>query len=101
MTRAWLPLIQILLFVFPVSISAHADPGCCGDIPESLIWILSFFVLIGILVVVSSYFLFPSPPEDWAKPPTAVAVRIDKRDIVEIARAVAEYDKRTLKGFDT
>ena len=101
MIRAWPPLIQIILFVFPVSISAHADPGCCGDIPESLIWVLSFFVLIGILVVVSSYFLYPVPTEECAKPPTAVVVRIDKRDIANIARAVAEYDNLSPKRFDT
>ena len=91
-------LLQPLVFPFILA-SAHIDPrdnGCCGDIPDSLIWTLSFFVLIGILIVVGAYFTYPSPtsppPADFTPDTCATAqityVRIDPRDIRNIARAV-------------
>jgi len=77
--------------------SAHIDPrdnGCCGDIPDSLIWTLSFFVLIGLLIVIGTYFTYPSPPPPADLTPNTDAtdqityVRIDPRDIRKIAREI-------------
>jgi hypothetical protein len=85
---------EILFFCFlalvPIS-SAHQNEGCCGDVPESLIWVISFLVLVGMLVVVGALFLAPSPPVDeggWcncSSPPT-VNVRIDRKDLKEILK---------------
>ncbi len=42
---------------------AHSDNGNYGsDIPESLIWLLSFFFLIGLIFIVGSYFMYPDDP---------------------------------------
>ena len=72
--------------------------GCCGDIPESLIWTMSFFVLIGILIVIGSYSLSPSYPLEegcnYNNNNTAIQVRISDKDIDRIARAVSKYHSR-------
>ena len=85
--------------------ASHNDEGCCGNIfPDSLIWTLSFFILVGILVAVSSYFLLP-PPTDCSsssddnnnnnnknyRPPPVINIRIDEEDIKRIAHAVVKY----------
>ena len=79
--------------VFPLIVAcAHVDSrdsGCCGDIPDSLIWTLSFFILIGILIVVGTFFIYPSTPplaDETTTHPTYV--RIDPRDIKNIAREI-------------
>jgi hypothetical protein len=83
-----------------ISVSAHSmsdGVGCCGDIPESLIWTMSFFVLIGILIVIGSYSLNPSYPLEEGcnnNNNTAIQVRISDKDIDRIARAVTKYQPR-------
>ncbi len=112
-------LMQFLLLQILGSrmVSAHTtsnnNEGCCGDIPESLIWTLSFFVLIGILVVVSSYFFYPLLPTDRnnnvitggdgvcnSAPTPAMNIRINKNDIERIARAVAKYTNKNSNNAD-
>ena len=103
----------ILFYFFLVSplstpssyVCAHPvsrNEGCCGDIPDSLIWTLSFFILVGILVAVSSYFLLP-PPMDCSSSdgnnnknyrPPVINIRIDKEDIKRIAHAVVKYSNQ-------
>ena len=65
--------LLLLLLTTTTPASAHLDPrdhgggtGCCGDIPDSLIWLLSFFVLIGFLIIIGSFFMYPSSPADSA-----------------------------------
>jgi hypothetical protein len=73
--------------MLPVFVSAHV--GCCGDIPESLIWAFTFFLLIGLVVVGMSYSSFPSQPSYETVPPT-VMVKIDHRDLVELGELIKQ-----------
>jgi hypothetical protein len=94
-------LLCFFLFLVPIS-SAHQQQyeGCCGDVPESLIWAISFLVLVGMLVVVGALFLAPSPPApdevgggpcgDIRGPPPTVTVRIDERDLEQIVKALSK-----------
>ena len=66
--------------------------GCCGDIPETLIWTLSFFILFGILIAMGAFFLFPESPTCGYDTDTRINVRIDDRDIRKIARAVNDME---------
>ena len=59
--------MQFMLFLCSVAALtsaalAHSETGVYGsDLPESLIWLLSFFILIGVILVVGSYFVYPDP----------------------------------------
>ena len=70
--------ILLRLLMLPAFVSAHA--GCCGDIPESAIWTLSFFALIGFVIVGVSY--YPSESTCESKPPI-VFVKIDPTDLAK------------------
>jgi hypothetical protein len=87
-------LVSILLL--PALVLAHDDSsqvGCCGDIPESLIWLLSLFILIGVLAVIGSYFWIPEPPPPMPQACSATNIRIDARDIDRLARALHKLNE--------
>ncbi len=84
-----LTLVLKFSFLPLLLVSAHDDrDGCCGDIPETVIWTLSFFILFGILIAMGAFFLFPESPPYGCDSGTHINVRIDDRDIQKIARAV-------------
>jgi len=71
---------------------AHSDNGNYGsDIPESLMWLLSFFLLIGFIFVVGSYFMIPDPVVECERDRITYNVRIDPRDIDLFASKLNEY----------
>ena len=71
---------------------AHSDNGNYGsDLPESLMWVLSFFLLIGFIFVVGSYFMIPDPVVECERDRITYNVRIDPRDIDLFASKLNEY----------
>ena len=80
MLLAWM-IYRFVIISMPVAL-AHSDNGnYSSDIPESLMWLLSFFLLIGLLFVVGSYFLFPDPVTQSSCSGGVTYVRIDPSDI--------------------
>jgi hypothetical protein len=73
------------MVMLPTMVVAHTA-GCCGDIPESLIWSLSLFLLIGFAVVASTYSSYPSPPSESA-PPQIVYIKILPDDLKKVVNA--------------
>jgi hypothetical protein len=87
----------VILMMYPLLLSAHDTDNspverssCCGDIPESLIWLLSLLILIGILMVVGSYFWIPEPlpPPQPVPECRATSFRIEAKDIDRLAKAL-------------
>jgi hypothetical protein len=68
--------------------------GCCGDIPETFIWTLSFFVLFGILIAMGSFYAYPEYPlREYGEHNECVQVRICDKDIQRIVDAVVEAER--------
>jgi hypothetical protein len=66
--------LLIHLSAFPALAAAHQ--GCCGDLPESLIWSLSLFLLVGCAIL--SLPTAPVAREDSAQ---TILIKIDPRDL--------------------
>jgi hypothetical protein len=84
-------LMFLLMCLAPASGHIESSAGCCGDIPDSLIWFMSFFVLVGFVIIAISY--FSSDPSyngvggsDCSRP--AIIARIDPRDLKKIERMI-------------
>jgi hypothetical protein len=90
-------MMLVSILMLPALILAHDDSsqvGCCGDIPESLIWLLSLFILIGVIAVIGSYFWIPEPlPPMQPACSSATNIRIDARDIDRLARALHKLNE--------
>jgi len=80
-------LMFLLMCLAPVS-------GHSGDIPDTLIWFMSFFVLVGFVIIIASY--FSSDPSyngvggsnDCSRP--TIIARIDPRDLKKIENMIHE-----------
>ena len=83
-------LMLLRLLMLPVFVSAYT--GCCGDIPESLIWALTFFLLIGLVFVGMSYSPFPSQ-SSYEAASTTVMVKIDPRDLVTLGEIIKQQQR--------
>lgn len=109
-------LLLTFLLTFASVVSPHPDPrpgssssssGCCGDIPDSLIWTLSFFILIGILIVFGTFFTYDDNHNNNNNQDTTttnttneriINVRINPSDIKSIVHEIHEL---TRSGADT
>jgi hypothetical protein len=85
----------MFLLMCLASASGHIESsaGCCGDIPDSLIWFMSFFVLVGFVIIIISY--FSSDPSydrvsDCSHP--QIIARIDPRDLRTIERIIHDTE---------
>ena len=93
------PALALRLYVVQLLfVSAHGFDGglggCCGDIPETFIWTLSFFVLFGILIAMGSFYAYPEyPSREYGSNSECVQVRICDRDIQRIVDAVVEAER--------
>jgi hypothetical protein len=82
----------IIIVMLAMPTLAHSDNGNYGsDLPESLMWVLSFFLLIGFIFVVGSYFMIPDPVVECERDRITYNVRIDPRDIDLFASKLNEY----------
>ena len=89
-----LHFIFLLLLAPPVCCHQEKEKssGCCGDIPDSLIWFLSFIILIGLVIIISSYYMYPDPnykggvESECSREPTVV--RIYPGDLRNIAKLI-------------
>jgi hypothetical protein len=72
--------------------------GCCGDIPESFIWYLSMFLLVGFAVVAATYTSYPTPCDSLPSPPV-VSIKIDSGDLQKLVDAI-KHPRDTLPRGD-
>ena len=57
-------MLMLFLYISVLTsvVLAHGGNGIdSNDLPESLIWLLSFFILIGVVLVVGSFYMFQDP----------------------------------------
>jgi hypothetical protein len=76
----WAMLFQFLMF--PMMVSAN-DNG--SDIPQSLLWSLSFFILIGFIIMALYSTTSPTPLSECGYAP--IYVKIDPNDLRAITTA--------------
>ena len=71
--------------------------GCCGDIPETFIWVLSFIILIGFLAVMATFVPTSNGCGGGGCDGSdgCVHVRIDERDIRLIAQEVCKCQQHS------
>ena len=81
-----------LLILLMLNCPMVAVAGCCGDIPESFIWSLSMFLLVGFAVVAIVYTAYPQPFDQVCpqQSPT-VTIRIDPTDLCTIVEAIRNH----------
>jgi hypothetical protein len=75
-------MLLIRLLMLPSLVCATS--GCCGDIPESLIWSLSFFLVVGFGIVATTYTSYPPIPPCEC-PEQTVYVKIRPEDLKQIS----------------
>ena len=86
--------LSVLHLLFVSAHGLDGVRGCCGDIPETFIWTLSFFVLFGILIAMGSFYAYPEyPSREYGSNSECVQVRICDRDIQRIVDAVVEAER--------
>ena len=76
-------MIALRLLLLP-TLAVTATTGCCGDIPDSFIWTLSLFLLVGFAF--AAYSSYPTPLCE-AYPPT-VCIKILPADLKQITDAL-------------
>ena len=81
-----LKCIMLLIRLLMLPSLVCATSGCCGDIPESLIWSLSFFLVVGFGIVATTYTSYPPIPPCEC-PPQTVYVKILPEDLQKISNA--------------
>jgi hypothetical protein len=81
----------IIIVMLAMPTLAHSDNGNYGsDIPESLMWLLSFFLLIGFLFVVGSYFMVPDPVTECDRE-RVTYLRILPEDLDRLAKRLNDH----------
>ena len=85
---------RFLIITLAMPAMAHSDSGNYGsDIPESLMWLLSFFLLIGFLFVVGSYFMVPDPVAECDRE-RVTYLRILPEDLDRLAKRLNDHKNK-------
>lgn len=90
-----LKIIMLLIRLLMLLSLVTATSACCGDIPESLIWSLSFFLVVGFGIVATTYTSYPPIPQGEC-PCQTVYIKILPEDLKEISNAFRKPESQVV-----